>query len=84
MRRNVEAARGDLGAVAATLRDAQVSIIAEVARDYLILRGLQDQLALTERNADNQMSSLKLRRNTRPRWHPFPVCRHRLRPPCTA
>ncbi|MDP9084121.1 MAG: efflux transporter outer membrane subunit [Pseudomonadota bacterium] len=63
VRRNVEAARGDLGATAATLRDARVSVIAEVARDYLILRGLQDQLALTERNADNQMSSLKLTRN---------------------
>jgi multidrug efflux system outer membrane protein len=62
VRRNVEAARGDLGAAAATLRDAQVSIIAEVARDYFILRGLQDQLALTERNADNQLSTVKLTR----------------------
>ena len=32
-----------------------MSVIAEVARDYFILRGLQDQLALTERNADNQL-----------------------------
>jgi multidrug efflux system outer membrane protein len=63
VRRNVEAARGDLGAAAATLRDAQVSVIAEVARDYFIMRGLQDQLALTERNADNQKDSLKLTRN---------------------
>ena len=43
-------------------RDARVSVIAEVARDYFILRGLQDQLALTQRNADNQFSSLKLTR----------------------
>jgi multidrug efflux system outer membrane protein len=63
VRRNVEAARGDLGAAVATLRDARVSVIAEVARNYFILRGLQDQLALTERNADNQFSSLKLTRN---------------------
>jgi outer membrane protein, multidrug efflux system len=63
VRRNVEAARGDLGAAAASLRDARVSVIAEVARDYFILRGLQDQLSLTERNADNQFSSLKLTRN---------------------
>ena len=63
VRRNVEAARGDVGAAAATLQDARVSVIAEVARDYFILRGLQDQLALTERNADNQFSSLKLTRN---------------------
>jgi outer membrane protein, multidrug efflux system len=63
VRRNVEAARGDLGASEATVRDARVSVIAEVARDYFILRGLQDQLALTERNADNQFNSLKLTRN---------------------
>ena len=62
VRRNVEAARGDVGAAAATLQDARVSVIAEVARDYFILRGLQDQLALTVRNADNQFSTLKLTR----------------------
>ncbi len=60
VRRNVEAARGDLGASAATLRDARVSVIAEAARDYFILRGLQDQLALTLRNADNQERTAKL------------------------
>jgi multidrug efflux system outer membrane protein len=63
VRRNVEAARADVGASAATLQDARVSVIAEVARDYFILRGLQDQLALTERNADNQLNTLKLTRN---------------------
>jgi multidrug efflux system outer membrane protein len=62
VRRNVAAARADVGAAAATLQDARVSVIAEVARDYFILRGLQDQLALTRRNADNQFSSLKLTR----------------------
>ena len=63
VRRNVEAARADVGASAATLQDARVSVIAEVARDYFILRGLQDQLTLTERNADNQFNTLKLTRN---------------------
>ena len=63
VRRNVEAARADVGAAEATLRDARVSVIAEVARDYFILRGLQDQLLLTERNADNQLRSLNLTRN---------------------
>ena len=62
VRRNVEAARADVGAAAATLQDARVSVIAEVARDYFILRGLQDQLNLTQRNADNQLSTLKLTR----------------------
>src|ERR1700730_12437751 len=50
VRRNVEAARADVGASEATLNDARVSVIAEVARDYFILLGLQDQLSLTLRN----------------------------------
>src|ERR1700722_5340948 len=62
VRRNVEAARADVGASEATLRDARVAVIAELARDYFILRGLQDQLALTRRNADVQASTLKLTR----------------------
>jgi outer membrane protein, multidrug efflux system len=62
VRRNVQAARADVGASEATLRDARVSVIAEVARDYFILRGLQDQLDLTQRNAENQFSTLKLTR----------------------
>jgi multidrug efflux system outer membrane protein len=62
VRRNVEAARADVGVSVANLQDARVSVIAEVARNYVVLRGLQDQLALTNRNADNQLSSLKLTR----------------------
>jgi multidrug efflux system outer membrane protein len=62
VRRNVEAARADVGAAAATLQDARVSVIAELSRDYFVLRGLQDQLALTLRNADNQFNTLKLTR----------------------
>src|SRR3984957_15032988 len=62
VRRNVEAARADVGASEATLRDGGVSVIAEVSRDYFILRGLQDQLGLTNSNADNQLRSLKLTR----------------------
>jgi multidrug efflux system outer membrane protein len=62
VRRNVEAARADVGVSVASLQDARVSVIAEVARDYFVLRGLQDQLALTERNADNQFNTLKLTR----------------------
>lgn len=62
VRRNVEAARADVGVSVANLQDARVSVIAEVARNYVVLRGLQDQLALTHRNADNQLSSFKLTR----------------------
>ena len=62
VRRNVEAARADVGASAATLQDARVSVIAELARDYFVLRGLQDQLRLTQRNAESQLNTLKLTR----------------------
>jgi multidrug efflux system outer membrane protein len=63
VRRNVEAARADVGVAAATLQDARVSVIAELARDYFVLRGLQDQLTLTLKNADNQERTLKLTHN---------------------
>jgi multidrug efflux system outer membrane protein len=60
VRRNVEAARADVGEAAATLQDARVSVIAELTRNYFVLRGLQDQLALTRRNADSEQNTLKL------------------------
>jgi outer membrane protein, multidrug efflux system len=63
VRRNVEAARADVGVAGASLQDARVSVIAELARDYFVLRGLQDQLALTLKNADNQERTLKLTHN---------------------
>ncbi len=62
VRRNVEAARADVGEAAATLQDARVSVIAEVSRNYFVLRGLQDQLELTRRNADSEFNTLKLTR----------------------
>lgn len=60
VRRGVEAARADADASLAELHDAQVSVSAEVARNYFVLRGLQDQLALTARNAENQGQSFKV------------------------
>jgi multidrug efflux system outer membrane protein len=60
VRRGVEAARADEQAAAAGLRDAQVTVTAEVARNYFVLRGLQDQLAVAVRNADNQNQTLNL------------------------
>jgi len=58
--RSVEAARADLGASEASLHDAQVSLFAEVARNYFELRGTQQRLAIAERNIANQADSLKL------------------------
>ncbi|GLQ90685.1 efflux transporter outer membrane subunit [Dyella flagellata] len=60
IRRSVEAARGDLGASEASMHDAQVSLFAEVARNYFELRGTQQRLAIAQRNIANQADSLKL------------------------
>lgn len=60
VRRSNQAARADAGAAEATLRDAIVSVTAEVARNYCVLRGLQDQLAVAERNQGNQRQTLDL------------------------
>lgn len=60
VRRGVEAARAEEQASAAGLRDAQVTVTAEVARNYFVLRGLQEQLAVAIRNADNQNQTLKV------------------------
>ncbi len=44
------------------LRDARVSLSAELARVYFELRGAQEQLAVAERNAENQRRTLDLTR----------------------
>lgn len=60
VRRAAEAARADAEGAAAGLRDAQVSVAAEVARNYFELRGAQRQLAVAQRNLDNQRETLRL------------------------
>lgn len=60
VRRSNQAARADVGSAEATLRDAIVSVTAEVARNYCVLRGLQDQLAVAERNEGNQRQTQDL------------------------
>jgi multidrug efflux system outer membrane protein len=60
VRRSYEAARAEEQASVASLRDAQVTVTAEVARNYFVLRGLQEQLAVAVRNADNQNQTLKV------------------------
>src|SRR5579863_3480304 len=62
VRRNVEATRADLQGAEANLRDAQVSVVAEVARTYFELRGEQDQLAVAKRNVENQQQTFQLTR----------------------
>jgi multidrug efflux system outer membrane protein len=60
VRRGIQAARADSQATEAGLLDAQVTVTAEVARNYFVLRGLQEQLDVAARNADNQDQTLKL------------------------
>jgi outer membrane protein, multidrug efflux system len=60
VRRSVEAARADLGASSASLQDAQVSLFAEVARNYFDLRGTQLRLDVAHRNIDNLRETLRL------------------------
>src|SRR5262249_21121152 len=56
----VEASRAETGAAQASLQDVQVTVTSEVARNYFELRGLQRQLAVAQRNADNQRTTVDL------------------------
>ena len=60
IRRNVEAESAQVQGAQASLRDAQVTVTAEVARSYFELRGEQTQLAVARRNVDNQRETLQL------------------------
>lgn len=60
VRRNVEAQSAQVQGAEASLRDAQVSVTAEVARTYFELRGEQTELAVARRNIDNQRETLQL------------------------
>jgi multidrug efflux system outer membrane protein len=62
VRHGVEAARADAEGAEAQLRDVQVQVAAEVAREYFSLRGAQQRLAVAERNLDNQREALRLTR----------------------
>jgi multidrug efflux system outer membrane protein len=56
----VAAGRADTEAFAADLRDVQVSVTAELARNYFELRGAQWRLAVAERSLENQRETLHL------------------------
>ncbi|MGZ8158997.1 MAG: efflux transporter outer membrane subunit [Methylobacter sp.] len=62
VRRNVEASSDEVDAEEASLRDLGVSLIAEVARNYFELRGLQNQLATAKKNVKNQAQTLEITR----------------------
>lgn len=60
VRHSVEAAQADWGAESAGFRDAQVTVAAEVARNYFELRGTQKRLAVARQNLDSEQQTLKL------------------------
>ena len=60
IRRNVEAKSAQVEGAEASLRDAQVSVTAEVARTYFELRGEQARFAVTWRNVENQRATLQV------------------------
>jgi len=60
VRHNVAAAQANNQAAEADLRDVQVSVVAELARNYFELRGAQWQLAVAERSLTNQRETLRL------------------------
>ncbi len=60
VRRNLEASQGREQALAGELRAARVSVIAEVASNYMALRGMQEQYAVAQRNAGNQRETLRI------------------------
>jgi outer membrane protein, multidrug efflux system len=62
VRRGVQARGALVGAAEQELRNVRVSLAAELARVYFELRGAQEQLAVAERNAENQRRTLELTR----------------------
>ncbi len=62
VRREVEAADADLAASVEDRRDVQVSILAEVAGDYVELRGAQRSAAIARANLQAQKETLELTR----------------------
>ena len=62
IRRNVEAANATIQAAQAGLHDAQVSLTAEVALNYVQLRGFQQQIVIAQQNLQAQQHTADLTR----------------------
>lgn len=60
VRREVEAAEADIGAQIENQRDTLVSLLAEVARNYLELRGYQQQIVIAYRNVKIQQDAVEV------------------------
>lgn len=64
VRRSVEAARAQEQAARWTARDARVSLVAEIASDYLQMRGYQEQARIAAAEADRQARALSILQHT--------------------
>jgi NodT family efflux transporter outer membrane factor (OMF) lipoprotein len=62
-RRAVEAANDEIGAVEYRRRDVLVSLLAQVARDYIQARGYQGRLAIARHNIEVEQDTLDLTRS---------------------
>lgn len=60
LRGNLRARGAYVDAAEEDVRDARIAVTAAIARSYFRLRGLQEQLAVATRNADNQQRTLAL------------------------
>lgn len=58
--RSVEAAEADIAAAEENQRDIFVTLVAEVARNYAELRGVQSQLVVTRNNLHAQQQSVEI------------------------
>lgn len=63
VRRNVESAAAQQSATEETRRNMLITALAEVARDYVQLRGVQRQIQITQENLNTANQSLKLTRD---------------------
>ncbi len=62
VRRGVEAADANVQAAIEDSRDVTVTLTAEVALDYIDLRGLQQQIAIAQKNLDSQRQTAEITR----------------------
>lgn len=60
VRRSVEAARADVGAMEENLNDVLVSLLAEVASNYIDVRAYQARIAAISANADSQNETYQI------------------------
>ncbi len=62
LRRNVESANANIQAAIENIRDVQVSIIAEVALNYIQLRGYQQEIVIAQNNLEAQKHTADITR----------------------